>query len=122
MIEVGDGHAHPVPEESEEGRVPEDVVPPLHPPEGADVFQEADLDTHRRDPRVHQVAVRLGQLPGDDEVPTDEGAHHEEQASDSQAELVAKAQWRHAGMGSDGYKSDAILDRVEKMALKLLIH
>ena len=80
-VEVADGRADPVAEDREEGGVLEDGVAPLHPAEGAHVLEEADLEAHRRDPRVHQAPVSLGQLPGDDQVPGHEGPHHEEQTS-----------------------------------------
>ena len=91
-VEVAAGRTDPVPEDREEGGILEDGVAPLHPPQGADVLEEADLEAHRRDSCVHQAPVSVGQLPRHDQVPAHEGSHHDEQARDGKTELMAEAQ------------------------------
>jgi hypothetical protein len=51
--------------------------------------------------------VGLGQLARYDEVPAHESAHHEEQASHSETELISEAHGRHAGTAHAMYKSGA---------------
>jgi hypothetical protein len=56
------------------------------------VFKETDLQANGRDPRVDQVPVRLRELPGDQQVPPYQDAHHEQEACDGETELGAEAQ------------------------------
>ena len=92
VVEVRGGRADPVPEDREKGGVLQDGVARLHPPECRYVFEETDLQANGRDPRVDQVPVGLRELPGHQEVPTDEDAHHQQEACDGETELVAEAQ------------------------------
>ena len=44
-----------------------------------------DLEAHGRDARVHEAPMGLGELVGDDEVPADQGAHHDQESGHGQA-------------------------------------
>ena len=99
--------AYPVPEDRQESGILEDGVPPLHPLHGGDVLEEADLQAHCGNHIVHEAPVGFGQLARHDEVPAHESAHHEEQASHSETELISEAHGRHTGTAHAAYKSGA---------------
>ena len=71
------------------------------------MLEEADLQAHCGNHIVHEAPVGLGQLARHHEVPAHESAHHEEQASHSETELISEAYGRHAWTAHAAYKSGA---------------
>ena len=83
------------------------------------MLEEADLQAHCGNDIVHEAPVGFGQLARHDEVPAHESAHHEEQASHSETELISEAQRKAYGDGSCGVQERCQAYHHFEMALRL---